>query len=347
MIEDKLVIDDYYLGRLKVLDIVGKHSLSVTQSIFKKFPEYVHASIKCEYCVNPLISDYAHRDESVGELSISPEIKAVTPKKITKVNFNSPYRRISYENKCIKSEEGYLITIPYCKTCKHIPVKTCTCNSCYELRSENHKKIAASLREAFKNEDDSTLRLGEVDMQLLFDLQMIMSSEDYTENVGFRLSGKSKKRKKGMTGIGLIEVDKSSVIDAVLMENAVEYSVNLDNLAYQVNQELFETDSPVLELKKVFQKKMFSASNHPDVLELWSEVAMDEALGVLEHYCGRFGMICTPGEKTLSIIQKSLGKYGLAQTARYVYNATKYAHTKGAEEGLDRTRTFNKIYGFM
>jgi len=78
---------------------------------------------------------------------------------------------------------------------------------------------------------------------------------------------------------------------------------------------------------------------------MWESLAQKEATSVLEHYCGVHDVHCTPGEQIIAAVKRSLNRYGLAQTARYICNAVRRAANYASENGHNRYRAFTFIYG--
>lgn len=338
------ILKDYYNEKLTVSSIVEKHSLGVTKSIFKTFPQYVHEGLECEYCASNLVSDFSKREERVTELTPLLNINEIKPKLLEESFFPYQNRRISYSQSHILSGEGYTITVPYCPSCKHVPLKTCSCDHCYSTRKENQKVIAEECRESYPQQPNDVASLEEVNITLLFQILLFLSEANSQEEKRIQINGFTDREQKSLIEAGLIYVDQSSVVGTVKMRSTFEYEIDESSLYYIINSSAIPTDNPVIEVKKVLQKKLLDEENYIDILELWFELTMDEALNVLNHYCDVYRMVCRPGEKTLSIIKKSLRKYGLAQTSRYIYNAVKRSQNYGLEQGLDRNRTFNLIY---
>ena len=63
------------------------------------------------------------------------------------------------------------------------------------------------------------------------------------------------------------------------------------------------------------------------------------------YYCQIPDIAYKPGDKTNQAIRRSLSKFGLAQTARFIYNSVWYSRKQANEAGYNNHRAFNQIYG--
>ena len=132
--------------------------------------------------------------------------------------------------------------------------------------------------------------------------------------------------------LGCMKVSQDSILPAIEMVSRSEYVVDWDSIEFS-SVEGVEINQTLLELKVSAINFGNSDAGALDLIEVWESLAMDEALSVLEHYCRVHDIYCNPGDQTTEAIRRSLNRYGLAQTARYIYNAVWRARKYASENG--------------
>ncbi len=137
-----------------------------------------------------------------------------------------------------------------------------------------------------------------------------------------------------------------SVLPAIKMVSMNEYVVDYDKIQFIV-QSTDELTESLTKLKLLALNQVHDELRVINVLEAWETFTLKEAVGVLEHYCYVHDIQCTPGDNTISAIKLSLKRYGLAQTARYIYHAVWNARKYSSENNFNRFRAFTFIYGSL
>ncbi len=146
--------------------------------------------------------------------------------------------------------------------------------------------------------------------------------------------------------MGFVTLVADSVLPAINMVSVNEYSVNYERIKFEV-QNVDELTKSLTKLKLVALNQIRDELRVINVLEVWETFTLKEAISVLEHYCDVHDIHCTPGENTVSAIKRSLNRYGLAQTAKYIYQAVWRARKYATENNLNKFRAFNLIYGSL
>ncbi|UZE97623.1 hypothetical protein [Alkalimarinus alittae] len=344
-----LIYKAYYLEKRSNSSIIEEFGLPVKQALFKCFPLYIHTKIKCEYCGAPFHSAFIRRSASQTTNNFFLDIAS---EKVCQIDphdrFNNYYdcRFISSSNVVMTTNEGYLVDLPRCLHCEHKPSKSCTCDGCINQTTLNRSVVAEQLLSKCKNNFRSKPDYSELNCKELF-LGLYCLTYGLIDNKDeVSLKRVDPKNRQAILNSGIFILDLDSVKKSVHMLSTFEYSIDEEEILYKINGS--EADSPdlvLVQLKQLSVQKLFDIQEALAVVDVWGELALQEALNLLMHYCEVFKLTYRPGEQTISSIKRSLNRYGLAQTARYIYNAVKRAHTYGLEKNFDRTRSFNLIYG--
>ena len=343
------IFNDFYIERRTNAAMLAEYELPVQQSLHKCFPAYVHKNLICEYCSKQLESQFVNKNEKATK----PEfILNIRDKKLSEVkqqtqlvsHYSTPWLRSRSD--VIKTNEGYLVSTPACHECNHKPIRDCSCINCEKETKANKEVVAEMLAASLQISSEPTVDLEQLNTK---DTYLMLYALTYCLNKGSEhldLSVFTKEDRTTLIERKLLIPVATSIKSTIDMLSPFEYTKNDSNILYQYNG--LSDDSPIVvvqSLKKLAINKFFEPNSQFEAIELWGELALLEALGCLQHYCEVYKLAYTPGQKTMSSIKRSLTRYGLAQTARYIYNAVKLSHSYGLEQGYDRKRTFNLIYG--
>jgi len=329
--------------------MLAEFELPKQQSLYKCFPAYVHTNLMCEYCSHILESEFLNKNEKATQFEFifdiqTKELSEVKHRYQLLTHYNTPW--LISHSEVMKTDEGYLVGVPTCQKCGHKPIRNCSCINCVEqMRSK--KEVVADMLAAdlqISSEPISDLKQLNTKGTYLMLYAMTYCLAENSEHLN--LSIFNEEERAILIERKLFIPVATSIINTVDMLSPFEYTRNDSQLLYQYNG--LSNDSPSVvaqSLKKLAINKFLEPDSQFDVIELWSELALLEALRCLQHYCEVYKLAYNPGQKTMSCIKRSLTRYGLAQTARYIYTAVKQSHTYGLEQGYDRKRTFNLIYG--
>mgnify|MGYP000459916675 CR=1 FL=1 len=343
------IFNAFYIERRTNAAMIADYELPIQQSLHKCFPAYVHKDLTCEYCSRPLESQFVNKNEKATKPELifnirSKELSEVKQQTQLVSHYHTPWLRSRSD--VIKTDEGYLINIPTCHECNHKPIRGCSCNNCENEMKAKKEVVAEMLAANLQISSTPTVELEQLNTK---DIYLMLYALTYCLNKDSEhldLSVFTKEERATLIERNLLIPVATSIKSTIDMLSPFEYAHNENNILYQYNG--LSDDSPnvvVQSLKKLAISKFLEPSSQFETIELWGELALLEALGCLQHYCEVYKLAYNPGQKTMSSIKRSLTRYGLAQTARYIYNAVKLSHSYGLEQGYDRKRTFNLIYG--
>jgi len=336
----------YYIDKRTNSSILKEFNLPVQTTIYKCFPPYVHSKFLCEYCNKPLNSTFASKTSKLTQTELIFNLSEQAPTEIEKIVWNHksyehylPRGGITFETK-----EGYRVSIPSCPDCEHTPTTKCQCKHCSEKQSLNLRIISEQLQLERDSTDAIPIDYDRLSCRQLFIGIYILTYciSEYNNKVDLSLVGNT--AKNDALESNLFIPDPESIDNAISMNSIYEYMIDEERITYIINSNI-SADETIKELKHHAAKCVLNEDMSIELAALWADLALDEALTVLKHYCDVFRLSYRPGEQTISSIRKSLSKYGLAQTARYIYNSVKYAHTTCLEKNYDSRRSFNLIYG--
>jgi len=349
----KAIADDYYINRFTNAEIFEKHGLErrkpniVQERVFEHLPQYLHSGLQCEHCGGAMESSYLGKNAELAEEELlASDTKELQNIELVRVEGGTNKR--SWWNRAGSAylvEAGYRVSVPTCVRCEHELKSQCHCDSCASLKGQNSVRAAtivytelASLEKIITEE----LSCGHM-LSLLKQLSELINDTSSADSLAVfeRLNFESK---GVLMLLNVAEVSVESVLPAIRMVSRTEYSTDWESIVFTVNNE-DELAHTLSDLKLSALNLSSSQNGALDVLEMWESLAKEEALSVLEHYCGAHDVHCNPGEQTIAAVKRSLNRYGLAQTARYICNAVRRAASYAAENGHNRYRAFSFIYG--
>lgn len=130
----KPILDSYYVYKEKNNWISDVYGLSWRSKLYVKFPVYRFPECSCEVCGGWMISKFMDR---------KTPLSAQVPRfDLFQGDFPLPnslahkYRdfRDEYDFGAITTKEGYLVTLPKCGRCDHVPLVSCHCPTCRAIR---------------------------------------------------------------------------------------------------------------------------------------------------------------------------------------------------------------------
>lgn len=338
----------YYIDKRTNASILEQFDLPVQQALYKCFPPYVHSELKCEFCGEALISRFLNKTEKQSQLRLEQNLRDLKPIRVENPapRYNYSYSRcLPSRGNAFKTDEGYLVSKPNCPKCNHSPSKNCECIGCLDLKAKYQLMISEQLKAENLVADIPKRNFSDLSGHELLAGLLALTYGKFEEK-RVHLSAVEPDDKKVLLASGLFIHDSASFDKCVTMKSTVEYSIDNNAVTYVVNSTNTCLPSDAIsKLKLQAMKKTLDPDERLDVLTLWGELALDEAMQLLKHYCGVYNLQYQPGEKTISSIKRSLRKYGLAQTARYIYNAVKRSQNYALEKGYDRRRAFNLVRG--
>lgn len=349
----KAIADDYYINRFSNAEIFVKHGLErrklsfMQERVFEHLPSYKHRELNCEYCNGEMESSFLGKNAGLAQedFSVPSDSKELDQLVLTEVNDN--YERSSWRRDGVAYEvEGdYRVTTPLCATCGHQLNKACTCESCVTLKAQRAIEAAEVTYNKLISIEKITideLSCGQM-LPLFINLSGLIASLAHS-NFSAAFEELDFEQKVTLMLIGGAVPIKASVFPATRMLTRTEYSVAWDSISFefqggdQINQILTQ-----LKLKALNQSN--TQSGALNVLEIWESLAQEEALSVLEYYCHAHDINYSPGAQTIEAIKRSLNRYGLALTARYIYHSVWRARKYASENNFNRFRAFSFIYG--
>lgn len=130
----RTILDAYYVEKKTNRWISEWFGLNRPSKLYREFPVYTYPGKACEACGGWMISRFMDR---------KTELSAQTPRfDLFEDSLPLPdalarkYRDHldEYDYGALKTPEGYLITLPRCGRCDHVPLISCHCHSCRALR---------------------------------------------------------------------------------------------------------------------------------------------------------------------------------------------------------------------
>ena len=349
--ESSQLLHEYYIERKTVKSIVSEYDLEVSSRIFEKFPVYQHNNSFCECCGSKLISDFASRDNSISSLVTHYDIYDKQPVEVVSSDscfygFSGSFMRLPFPDEVYLTDEQYVINFPYCPSCRHEPRLNCQCENCVDYKELNYTKIL-SIVTGEKNVNNVPLQLDDYSTKDIFVALYLLTYEIKELDTGFvlRAIGSVSEEQQLQSKLLVQATSEKAMSCCIQMLSNVEYSFSPEKRPYVINTNFGDKHELLAKLKKLAIRVASTVDGQIEMVELWSELALQEALYVLKHYCATYSLPYRPGETTVSTIKRCLTKYGLAQTARYIYNSTKNARTYALEKGISSAQAFNSING--
>lgn len=343
------VFFDYYVNKLNSSKMIERYPFLSSDKIYHGFPKYIHDSICCEFCHSKMESKFVSKSASLSGAEFIENVTALEVLEFSEasVHYQSNYDgfRLASNGKAIKTKEGYLIDFPCC-SCGHSPAKNCDCEACIEVKKVNKYSALRLLSKEFMADIENVKSIRAMTAKEIFN---VLCAITYYQNKDFiSIYEMNDASKKSLLSSGFFYVDEISLEGALHMRSVCEYIVDRRKLKFLFKcSECQDLDEAVVLLKKTIYKNISDVDFKVDILDLWRELALAEAQDVLAHYSGLYGFKYDPTEQILSAITRSLSRYGLALTARYIYNSVKYNDHKGKERGLNRKHSFNLIGSSM
>ena len=355
----KDIADDYYIKRLNNAEIFEKHKLKRTKPIisqervYEHLPIYKHKALRCFHCDVEMESKYVSKTADliadvscvVGDLSN----KGLQTKELVRVEAVHKKRgyRWSKPGTNYMVNGGHRVSMPICSLCGHKLEDNCVCDSCVKLKSIRALKASALVLNELTSFE--SIDLDELSFNALLKLlnqfsDFIDDSIKYDYRSAFKFMNFD--QKVNLMFLGFATPIADSVLPAIKMVTLSEYTVDFDNIEFRI-QNIDELTESLTKLKLLAMNQVRDDLRVINVLEVWETFTLKEATGVLEHYCDIHDIHCTPGENTVAAIKRSLKRYGLAQTARYIYHAVWNARKYSSENNFNRFRAFTFIYGSL
>lgn len=287
----------------------------------------------------------------VDELSVNDNFSSKDLQKKELVRVEIVHRRINHlwskSRTSYIVDGGHRVSIPIFSLCDHQLGDKCKCNSCVELRSIRALKVSLlALNEltSFEPVDIDELSFNAM-LKLLNQLSgFIDESIRYDHLSAFKFL--NFEQKVNLMLLGFATPIANSVLPAIKMVSMNEYTVDFDSIEF-IMQGADDLTESVTKLKCLALNQVRDELRVISVLEAWEIFTLKEAVGVLEYYCNVHDIHCTPGENTISAIKLSLKRYGLAQTARYIYHSVWNARKYSSKNNFNRFRAFTFIYGSL
>jgi hypothetical protein len=292
-------------------------------------------------------SKYVGKSKSLSSVELSSELgrTALQSQSLIRVDAGQVRElRWNSAESAYLVKEGYRVSTPSCVLCGHQFGGKCECISCIELKNIRAVEAAELLQKevaSLEPIDIDSLSCSGM-LQLFKQLSEFMGDLALTDRLS-SLECLGFEEKATLMLLGLATPCAESMLSAIKMVSINEYGVGWNQIEFTVesNEDLIQFFT---RLKLTALNQVRSELGAINVLEVWESLALKEAIGVLEYYCDIHNICCTPGENTTAAIKRSLSRYGLAQTSRYIYNAVRNARTYSSENGFNRYRAFTFIY---
>ncbi|WP_299977105.1 hypothetical protein [uncultured Pseudoteredinibacter sp.] len=341
------ILNSFYVDQDSIASIVEKYSYLKGSNLHKSFPLYKHDGLICEHCGDGLSSRFARKtavetgcDSLCFDLN-SSVLEELGPKDNGVIN-QYGWRRSNAisQDVVLKTSEGYLVEEPYCVSCQHRPQKTCSCDGCRKIKAKNHSLVLEGL---LRPKACAQVEVEALNCREVFWALMAITYANKEGGLSVDDSGR-----RFLVDSGVYKVVASSYSQAIVFTSINEYRVRENIFEYQYDPSVLGgKDEAASRLKaRAFRMVQLEESRF-EVLGLWMDLALYEALRVMEYYCNEYSIPYGAGEKTISSVRKSLRVYGLAQTARYICNAVRFANRCRIEKHLNGRQAFNRIYSSL
>ncbi len=349
----KSIADDYYINGLTNAKIFEKHGLErrksniVQERVFEHMPPYLHPTLRCEYCGEKMESFYLGKNVKLADEDLlirgSKELQNIDLVRVEDSQVKRSWR--DRAGSAYLVETNYRVSSPVCTGCGHQLKSTCGCDSCDSAKNENSIRAAAiayaelAALEKIDIDDLSCSQMLPIFQQLsdLIDKAVYTNSQATFEDLNFE-------PKVTLILLNVAEVSWESVLPAIRMISKTKYTIEWEKIIFKI-RDSNELVDVISNLKLRALDSINSQTGSLDTLEVWESLAQEEALNVLEHYCRAHDIHCSPSDQTIAAIKRSLNRYGLAQTARYVCKAVRRAASYASENNYNRYRAFTLIYG--
>jgi len=290
------------------------------------------------------VSKSAELSHAEGTLPI-PDSDITELIEVKKLTNQLCYGFQSYGN-AYMTKEGYRISTPECPSCGHQQSVDCDCSECHQMRVVNSIRAAEVLYTKLESREKLTITDLTCFDTLLFLGNLTSDSNSITSNLTRQrsLDTNNLNRDMALFLLDALQIDRAHLPAGVKMTSINTYVSMPDRIHFKPKHKT-AVSSCIRELKNRARDMYTDEVSKIDLIEVWQNLALDESFNILEHYCEVHGLYYRPGEKTTNAIKKSLRKYGLALTARYIYNAVWYSKKQANESGYGNLRAFNQIYG--
>ena len=351
MCTTKEIADDYYLNGLNNAAIFEKYKLErkkaniTKERVFHHLPVYKHKNLRCMYCDSAMISTYVSKSAKFASDNLSDEEGGKVPKTEALIRVEPKQKMISLwyrEGTAYSVDGGHRISAPICEACSHELTDNCKCSHCLNIKELKASEAADVLMEEFR------LKLVGIEelspSRLLGALESLSTLMDKPTRQASSINGLNLEQKESLITLGVTSPIPESILSAVKMVSKNEYYVkwSLIKFKFKSFDILIET---ITKLKFAALSQIRNDLGVMEILELWENLAHQEAVGVLEYYCDVHDIYYQHEDKIHSAIRRSLKRYGLAQTARYIYNAVWNARKYSSEQSYNKYRAFTFIYG--
>jgi len=349
----KQIAKDYYLEGLDNESIFEKYGIRRTkrhysqERVFKLLPDY-QIDTTCEFCKTKMIARFVSKN---AELCHSEDTLSIPESNITeltevKIHKNHLHHGLQSYGNAYMTEEGYRISTPECPSCGHQKSVYCNCSNCHQMRVVNSIRAA----EVLYTKLESREKLAITDLTcfdtLLFLQNLTSDSNFITSNLTSQrsLDKNNFSRDMALFLLDALEIDRAYSPAGIKMTSINTYVSMPDRIHFKPKNKTVLSNC-IRELKNKALGMYTDEESKAELIEVWQNLALDESFNILEYYCEVHGLYYRPGEKTTNAIKKSLRKYGLALTARYIYNSVWYSKKQANESGYGNLRAFNQVYG--
>lgn len=339
------VLKAFYLEKRTIASISEEFDLGVDRALYRLFPLYHYSDVQCEACGGGVVARFINRTNRTSGQSLYFDLYQRTPERNQPpVHFyRQPRYRIESCGSARTTPEGYLVSTPYCSECDHQPLPTCECETCLKMRNRNRQLAAEKIASQTLEQIPPAKELDSLTVsEIFFTLFALSINSNQCGNYIF-LDDLEPEELRRILQTGLFVTDVDMVADSIRMVSIYEFHIETE-LPYRLAKDLSQ-DVLTQSLKELAGQSVLNADRNMEIRDLWAYLALDEALGVLNHYLNVFNLRGHAGDQTISAIRKGLRKYGLAQTARFIYNAVKRAHVRGLEQGYTPGRAFSLVCG--
>lgn len=130
----KPILDSYYVHKETNKRISEVYGLNWQSRLYIRFPAYTFSGCSCEACGGWMISKFMDRRSSLS--SQVPRFDLFQDDFPLPDALANKYRdfRDEYDFGAITTREGYLVTLPTCGRCDHVPLVSCHCYTCKATR---------------------------------------------------------------------------------------------------------------------------------------------------------------------------------------------------------------------
>ena len=130
----KPILDAYYIRKETNKRISEVYGLNWQSKLYVKFPVYTVPGCSCEVCGGWMISKFMDRRSNLS--SQVPRFDLFQDEFPLPDSLANKYGdfRDEYDFGAITTRDGYLVTLPTCGRCDHVPLVSCHCDTCKAIR---------------------------------------------------------------------------------------------------------------------------------------------------------------------------------------------------------------------